>query len=54
MEYDNVLKVFKRSISNERLWACTYIDTRIKYIALHSSVTFLHLDTVIKFLIALN
>jgi hypothetical protein len=54
MEHDNVLKVLKRTINNEKLWACTHIDTRIKYVALHSFVTILHLDTVIKFLIALN
>jgi hypothetical protein len=54
MEHDDVLEVLKRSTSNERLWACTYIDTRIKYVALHSSVTSLRLDTVIKFLIAPN
>jgi hypothetical protein len=54
MEHDNVLKVLKCSINNKRLWASTHIDTRIKYVALHSSVTFLHLDTVIKFLIAPN
>jgi hypothetical protein len=54
MEHNDVLKVLKSSTNNEKLWTCTHIDTHIKYIALYLSVTSLHLNTVIKFLIAPN